>query len=403
MNVLLCLLSDQHVPNLLSVHHLKPDRLILLESEDMQRKSASRCFLDALKAGGLDYSDMRDIVSLDRVADFPAIQNALRSAYGKYPDARWTVNLTGGTKPMSIAAYEFFKALGARLLYVEANRPNEFRFFDTGTTETGMHNLTIKEFITGYGFSLSKPKDKVRQAEDRARRWGVCAREIARTASDQDLLILGDSDRDKARKKGLNLQPGQLTPSDPQLRERLAKTFSLQTKNNSLVGCLDRHACGFLTGGWLEVFVWGVLDKHTSALDLRDVRLGIEVAKAGDTASGSIAPGQANDLDVAFIHNYGLHVVECKSGAQSHDPKADALYKIEAVLRQYRALRVRSYLVTTSSNVLDRTGQIEDSIRNRAEIYGCRVITRGELKRLADRADDAGTVKEIFFGEPGPT
>ena len=46
MRVLLCLLSDQHVPNLLSVHHFQPDRVILIRSAAMAK--AAEYFLDAL-------------------------------------------------------------------------------------------------------------------------------------------------------------------------------------------------------------------------------------------------------------------------------------------------------------------------------------------------------------------
>lgn len=57
MRVLLCLLSAQHVPNLLSVHHYQPDRLVLIESHGMQKKRAAANLLAALKLGGLDYAN----------------------------------------------------------------------------------------------------------------------------------------------------------------------------------------------------------------------------------------------------------------------------------------------------------------------------------------------------------
>ncbi|NMC21324.1 MAG: DUF1887 family protein, partial [Thermogutta sp.] len=65
MKVLLCLLSEQHVPNLLSVHHLRPDRLVLIETTGMQRRGTAKSFLRALQLGGLDYGDRCDVESLD--------------------------------------------------------------------------------------------------------------------------------------------------------------------------------------------------------------------------------------------------------------------------------------------------------------------------------------------------
>jgi len=57
----------------------------------------------------------------------------LRQAYGKHPSADWIANLTGGTKPMSIATYEFFKALEGRLVYTNVASPAEL--MDIATRE----------------------------------------------------------------------------------------------------------------------------------------------------------------------------------------------------------------------------------------------------------------------------
>ena len=116
MKVLLCLLSDQHVPNLLSVHHFRPDRLVLVESAVMKRKQTSNYFLTALKLGGLDFGDNCYVQQLEREDDLAAIRHALRQAFARCPGEEWIANLTGGNKPMSIAAYEFFNAVGARLI-----------------------------------------------------------------------------------------------------------------------------------------------------------------------------------------------------------------------------------------------------------------------------------------------
>ena len=52
MRTLLCLLSDQHVPNLLSVHHFQPDRLVLVESRQMRERKVGDHFLQALRWAG---------------------------------------------------------------------------------------------------------------------------------------------------------------------------------------------------------------------------------------------------------------------------------------------------------------------------------------------------------------
>lgn len=48
MKLLLCLISDQHVPNLLSVHAVKPNLLLLVVSEKMKKDGVASNFLNAL-------------------------------------------------------------------------------------------------------------------------------------------------------------------------------------------------------------------------------------------------------------------------------------------------------------------------------------------------------------------
>jgi hypothetical protein len=98
------------------------------------------------------------------------------------------------------------------------------------------------------------------------------------------------------------------------------------------------------------------------------------------------------------MHDYGLSMMECKSGSQDHDPGSDILYKVEAVTRQFRALRVRSYLVTTSSNVLDKDHKLKSSLRTRSEIYNCKILTANDIVRLASESMTDDLVRSILFG-----
>ncbi|MGA7496521.1 MAG: DUF1887 family CARF protein, partial [Isosphaeraceae bacterium] len=107
MRTLLCLLSDQHVPNLLSVHHFQPDRLVLVESQQMQERKVGDHFLQALALGGQDYGgDRHERQPLDHEDSLPAVRKALQAAFGRHPSDEWIVNVTGGTKPMSIETYQ---------------------------------------------------------------------------------------------------------------------------------------------------------------------------------------------------------------------------------------------------------------------------------------------------------
>ena len=154
----------------------------------MRSKSAAQHLLAALKLGGRDYSQRCDVQPLEAEDSLDAVGRALRQAFGRHPDADWIANVTGGTKPMSLAAYEFFKAIGARIVYVNASRPNEFLGLDGRPSESGTHTLTIPEFLGAYGFESGKSEAKLAEAELRAARCWPTARIVAEQAADLNLL-----------------------------------------------------------------------------------------------------------------------------------------------------------------------------------------------------------------------
>ncbi len=387
MKVLFCLLSDQHVPNLLSVHHYKPDQLVLLESDHMKKREVASHFLKALKHGDLDYGSRHHIEPLAAEDNLTAVRQALQRAYGKFPSAEWIANLTGGTKPMSIATHEFFKALGGNLIYTNVVRPASLIDIESGETQECSHRLSIKEFLAGYGFESRKADDKMAEAERRAVEGARSAELLAQHATDREILSLNDDERRKAREKGVELSAEKFRfPGEAKDELRKIWLDGVPTRK------LTKYEVEFLTGGWLEVFFWTLLVRHSDSLGIWDVRLGLEVGRCGDPSG--------NDFDVAFMHNHGLSMIECKSGSQDHDPGADILYKIEAVTRQFRALRVRSFLATTATNLLGKEDKVKESLQVRADIYQCRILIGDQIRELALRADDAETVREVILDGP---
>jgi hypothetical protein len=370
MNILLCLLSDQLIPNLLSVHHCRPDHLALVETDRAASNKLSDRLIDALRLGGVDYAQRHTRHPLPSSDRLEPLRRGFADITHRFPEAQWTANLTGGTKPMCIAAYEVFRAHAAKLIYTNSERPLEVINLESGATEPLTHPITIREFLAAYGFVARKPRDKIEECEQRAARWDEFAWALARHASSRPVLAITDQKRLSAlRDRGGNIDADELNAPDDRFRDHWMQG---QTARK-----LTKHEGEFLTGGWLEAFFWNLLTRHARDLDIHDVRLGMTVAPA-DRPDADQA-----EFDVAFIRSAGLHIIECKSGDQKHDKKGDALYKMEAITRQFRALHVRSIFATTGGNMIDRDGMIRDSIRTRAAIYNCRILTAPDIRNLA--------------------
>lgn len=393
--ILVCLISEQHVPNLLSVHHLRPDRLVLVVSGQMAARKMDSYFTQALEHGGLTYAP--HVCKIDLEDSVEQTYQVLRAAHARlassHPGAEWTVNYTGATKPMSIGAHAFAREIGAQPLYINFSRPNLLLFPAAdpgGRTERCTHELGVREFLAGYGFEDRRPEGSHLAAAAFARATWECARVLASRDDDEDVVVVTNEERAQARARGLDLLPRHTAHLVDAVKAALAAQFTLTDGAAGLTGHITSDGGKFLTGGWLEVFLFGLLDRHATALGCSDVRLGVLAGK--DRVE--------NDLDVAFMRAFGLTWIECKTGRQAHDPVAEARFKVEAVTGQFRALRARAILASTSNNILQANGTIKPSVTWRAELCQYHVVARDGIRSLAAEPDNLTLLRTTLFGEP---
>ena len=392
MRILLCLLSDQHVPNLISVHHFRPDQLILVETQKMKSDGTAKRLLAALAEGGLNYGlgENAHVETLNHEDSLHDVSQTVKAAFRRFPSDDWIVNVTGGTKPMSIGTFQFFHNLDAELVYVNNARPETILWLDGSREQTCSYLPRIKEWLLGYGFRVNKTDTKLDQAQARAQRTWECARLLAESASPSDLVLWNDDERRRARNKGIELLPSHQSELmlRADIRRSLSLTFGLQDDGDRLSGGLDEYGARFLAGEWLDVFFWGLLTRLSGSIAVSDVRIGLEVVGQD---------GANNEFDVTFMHRHQLCMIECKSGAQEHDLGTEILYKIEAVMRQFRAIRIRKILATTSPSVFQPgTEQIRPPLAARSQLYECTIVTHPMIRQLALSVDAPMRVAEIL-------
>ena len=140
---------------------------------------------------------------------------------------------------------------------------------------------------------------------------------------------------------------------------------------------LDRIGGEFVTGGWLEVFVWGVLVQNAEPLRIHDVQRSVKPYRSGDL--------DANDMDVAFMDSQmALTMVECKSGRQAHgSAPMEIFYKVNSVVRQSQALKAKAILATTSDFLLDpqHPGELKNRARELSSLFRVELFSVMSFKR----------------------
>ena len=236
MNIMVCLISDQHVPNLLTVHKVMPDLLILVVTPDMKRRNVATNFMNALDLGGLSdllKKDRHEMVSLEDENSIPTALKLFQDIVTKYPEAEWFINITGGTKPMSIAAFEFFRdRSNCTMLYVPINDQTKALKFSgkkqlntvdeenaatrlkalsiSNETESLDHEVSIGQFLAGYGFKLVKGALEVKENEILALKWVKTSVYLVANHNNGDVIdflrhFTEISHKRKGRENGLNL------------------------------------------------------------------------------------------------------------------------------------------------------------------------------------------------------
>jgi hypothetical protein len=102
----------------------------------------------------------------------------------------------------------------------------------------------------------------------------------------------------------------------------------------------------YLTGGWFEEYVYHLI-KNNVAPD--DIAIGVHI-------DGVTEIKHNNELDVCFIKNNQLYVIECKSGIKSDSMFNEIVYKVSALKEVLLGLDCHSYIFSLKK---DPTGDLK--------------------------------------------
>jgi hypothetical protein len=273
MKIMVCLISGQHVPNLLSIRSETPvpDRLVLIVTPLMRARDKHNQLLNALAAGGLDYGPRHDIKDLTKEDSISETYDLLKKIHKERLNDELVVNLTGGTKPMCIGAYEFSKEKHLRTLYVPEGNQHEAKDIIGESSVDLKHRLSTAEFLEGYGFGVQNPGDLKISKEKAEDLFELAALSTANSEDHGLRGMLGkiqglmekkkEDDRRGWNGDGLILtEESNVFLDNESLRSKIASKLGMKTKGSMLLGSLDKHRVEFLAGKWLEVFVWGMLN-----------------------------------------------------------------------------------------------------------------------------------------------
>jgi len=382
MRVLVILLSGQHVPNLLSVEAFKPDLVAYVETDDMKRIEAWNNLRKALEIKDLSFEHKAFHLSNDN--SLRAIMRLFGDIQDRYKDEELIVNVTGGTKLMAIGAFEVFRKTNARIIYKPFRYVDEFIDLENDSSIETKGGLSVRQFLKGYGYDISETDEEIEERHRKYSSFFEMASYLAENFRHSTISgclsnLMRINDGSDSGKLNIDVSDG-LRTNDPILKRFLIAYLGMDSlESDELHGTLDRNIVRFLTGEWLEIFIWGVLREYGHLVDVSEPMHSVTILKKNE-------PGVVkNELDVAFLKDNNLCIMECKTGKQMMDRDAQkTIYKFKAVIDQFKALSTSQYLVTTSDNLLDGDGEVKNYIASRLAEYDIKLVKDLDIQNLAN-------------------
>jgi hypothetical protein len=364
-----CLVSAQATPNVTPAldPNFRPREAVLLVSPDMAQRAT-------WVEGVLRENSVRSSrVALKDAWDIEHIRDTVLEWLAVHEGESVALNATGGTKPMSIAAYEVFRASDKPIFYVHPELDRVLWLFPQGEPSYDLADkIRLKAFCQAHGATVVEPGNRQGVPEALRRLTEGLINNAEKYA--KAMRTLNWAAHQAEREKSLNSPQISLQQQGDDFLSLVhwfeqANLLSFQRDRLTFA---DENARFFVNGGWLEAYVYGECLSLKRQDMLQDIARGLVVER--ETQHGTVR----NELDIAFLKGNKLYVIECKTkffGASEQDPGgANALYKLDSLRDLIGGLQARAMLASYHG--------LSDADRRRADDLRIRLCLSGQLREM---------------------
>ncbi|BCX81442.1 hypothetical protein MIT9_P1020 [Methylomarinovum caldicuralii] len=364
-----CLVSDQAVPNITPVldPDTRPAAVTLVVAPEMERQARwlkkvlrEACGVPVERWPVADAWDAEHL--LGRFMELLEAHDDL------------ILNATCGTRPMSIAAFEAFRAYERPVFYVH---PFTDELFWLHPHDRPRHQLAdrikLRHFLLACGAEIKASADiRIPPAYRELTAYLVLRVEDFAGAL-RVLNWYAASARETLESEPIRSEYLH-RPEFLELLNRFQAVDALRIRHGRLV-FPDENARFFVNGGWLEEHVFSQVQQLRRRLPLiQDLARNLLIAR--DTGHGEVE----NELDVVFLANNHLYLIECKTRhfhpeeADENGPGAEAIYKLDTLKEVLGGLHGRGILVSYLP--------LAEPDRRRAADLGIRVCEGRQIQDL---------------------
>ncbi|MDY0143361.1 MAG: DUF1887 family CARF protein [Bacteroidales bacterium] len=325
--ILVSIISDQTIPNVLVIKEMYGlyDDLLFITSEYVEKK-------------GLDkWIEMACGLKADSVKRIKVVEDDLDDVRTKLAnldcaDTKYIINMSGGTKIMTIGVYEFFAKNNNKIFYVPIGKNIMSEVFPNSSSFNIAieYRLNLMEYLMSYGLYYQSDESLIYNEEYTSRFF------------------------EQFKRKKFNFFA----------ENRIIDSHELESKKDKT----------YFSGKWFEEYFYSKLKKE---LQIEDNSIALSVKLFRDIKDVQ----HDNEYDVVFVFNNELYVIECKASVGSKATiknNLDAfMYKLAAITRDF-GLRVHSNIVTLT-NIEKNAGNKLSGIYKKSRILGISNILDAEF------------------------
>ncbi len=345
------IVSEQTLPNYLFIKEFEDriDRFIFITSKAMESRNKTEAIL---KTAGINQKERRSKITVEEDSLYKIRERLNRINFDRENDI-FHINLTGGTKPMAIAVWNFFRDFKNVKWYYKPITKNVYKEYHTDkkATETPFtYKISLKEYLSIYNLDFEQNKPVFDNI--------TCRRAIYHW-----------------------YENNRFNPDD----------FPFHYT--------DRYAVARdqVPGKCFEEFVFY---KIKDLLKLNDQFIGTGIRifdKTGSEEDSHLYQQNDNEIDILFLHNNQPYLIECKHSLGADTSKfsqklSDYFYKLAAIKQRF-GLQVKSTIFTLADlSQLSENARV--GVERRAKLTG--VFFPFDRNDLLDDENFQGKMEEFL-------
>lgn len=306
MKTIVNIVSAQTTPNYLFVQTMYEEQDVVVWLVTKKMEFAMQYLRNALP------NVLHEEIIIENEDNFKEIKDSLNGKFQS--DASYYVNLTGGTKILSLSVYEYFKEnhKQTNFYYISIDKKNTIVNIDTQEEIPIKYRINVNEYFTLYGLSKEEKDEKA-----------VPYLLFENAKYMYSLLESGIYQRKEITTLREKRYKDKLKPiSIDDLEDASIKDFIISNKFPTKdEGKISKYDVKYIIGEWLEDLIFYITkDKEKPDSILK----GIHIYKDSQSKSNQ-------ELDVVYTKDNEFFIRECKTGFERESMFNEIVYKATAI------------------------------------------------------------------------